>query len=163
MRRFLTVLLCVLLAGCGFQLRQDTPWRAEWQPLRVSAPDPVSALRLALALRLQQQGVSLVDDADAPAHLELRREFLGRDVLSVDERARISEYVLTLEVEYRFRVGTTEIVPPTTLRFSRDYDFDELEALGAAQEEELIAQELRREAVRRILEQIGRSTATPTP
>lgn len=149
------VLLPLLIASCGFKLRQDVEWRADWQPLQITAPDPVSALKQQLELRLRQQGVSLVD-SEPRALLAIRRETMAREVLSVDERARVSEYVLTLEVEYSFTVDGREIVAPTTIRFNRDYGFDELQALGAAQEEELIAAELRRDVVRRLLEQIGR-------
>lgn len=154
-------LLCLLLAACGFQLRRDVAWPAAWQPLALVATDPVSPLRQELELRLRQQGVVLVA-ADAAATLEILRETVTRQVLSVDERARVSEYVLILEAEYRFGAGGQALLPPTVIRLSRDYSFDELQALGAAQEEELIQAELRRDLARRIMEQVGRAAATPT-
>jgi outer membrane lipopolysaccharide assembly protein LptE/RlpB len=147
--------LASLCAGCGFKLRQDVAWRADWQPLSITAPDPVSALKQQLELRLRQQDVQLVE-TNPRAVLAIRRETLSRDVLSVDERARVSEYVLTLDVEFDLTVDGKQVLAPTIVRFNRDYDFDELQALGAAQEEELIANELRRDVVRRMLEQIGR-------
>lgn len=150
------LLLACLPMACGFKLRADVPWRADWQPLSITAPDPVSALKQQLELRLRQQDVSLVDEQPR-AVLAITREAMIREVLSVDERARVSEYVLTLDVEYSFSVDGKQLIAPTTIRFNRDYNFDELQALGAAQEEELIATELRRDVVRRMLEQIGRT------
>jgi LPS-assembly lipoprotein len=152
----LAACMVVVLTACGFKLRADVPWRADWQPLSITAPDPVSALKQQLELRLRQQDVQLVDEKPR-AVLAITRETLNREVLSVDERARVSEYVLTLDVEYAFSVDGKEVIPPTTIRFNRDYNFDELQALGAAQEEELIATELRRTVVRRMLEQIVRT------
>lgn len=153
------LLACLLWTGCGFQLRQDVAWPAAWQPLSIRSVDPVSPLKQELLRRLRQQDVRTVD-TDAAAVLEIRRESLFREVLSVDERARVSEYVLHLDVEYALQVGDRSVLPATTLRLSRDYSFDELQALGAAQEEELIETELRRDMARRILEAGGRA-ATP--
>lgn len=153
----LLVLLC-LLAACGFKLRTDVAWPTAWQPLEIRSADPVSPLKQELKRRLRQQDVALVE-TEAAAVLEIRRESLQREVLSVDERARVSEYVLHLEVEYLLRAGDREVLPATTLRLSRDYSFDELQALGAAQEEEVIETELRREIARRILDAGARAAA----
>lgn len=155
----LLLLLTLALAACGFKLRQDVAWPAAWQPLQIAVADPVSPLKQELEQRLRGQNV-VISAADPVAVLEIRRESLFREVLSVDERARVSEYILRLEVEFTVRVGEREVLPLSTLSLSRDYSFDELQALGAAQEEELITTELRREIARRILDAATR-VATP--
>lgn len=160
LRRSLLLILLSLLAGCGFKLRADVAWPAAWQPLEIRSADPVSPLKQELKRRLRQQDVVLVD-TEAAAVLEIRRESLQREVLSVDERARVSEYVLHLEVEYLLRAADREVLPAATLRLSRDYSFDELQALGAAQEEEVIETELRREIARRILDAGARAASDP--
>ena len=89
-RVLVLVLPLAVLAGCGFKLRQDVAWRADWQPLSITAPDPVSALKQQLELRLRQQDVQLVESSPT-AGLAIRRESLSRDVLSVDEGAPVRD------------------------------------------------------------------------
>lgn len=160
-RLFLPVLLA-LLAGCGFALRGGTPVSAQFPALTVVAADPASPLLPELKRALSQDGVAVSDTAvEGQPVLTLSAESLGREILSYDERARVSEYLLRYQVEIGVKLGEAERLPVSPILLQREYGFDEQAALGAAQEEAVLTGELRREMVERILERLRRSRLTP--
>lgn len=153
-------LLSVLLtlAGCGFALRGGTPVSAQFPALTVIAADPASPLLPELKRALAQDGVTVSDTTvDGQAVLTLSTEAFGREILSYDERARVSEYLLRYRVEFGVKLGDTERLPVSAITLQREYGFDEQAALGAAQEEAVLTVELRREMIERILERLRRS------
>jgi len=154
-RRVWLCAVILLLSGCGFQLRHDPEWPEAWQTVRIQTPDPLSQLRLDLEQRLRKRLAS--DDSPDAVVIECSEEQLQREVLSVDDRARVSEYLLRYAVSFEVRRGDEILLPTQRIVLQRDYRFDELQALGAAQEEALITTELRREMVRRILRQLAAS------
>lgn len=160
-RLFLLALLA-LLAGCGFALRGGTPVSAQFPALTVLAADPASPLLPELKRALAQDGVTVSDTAvDGQPVLTLSAESLGREILSYDERARVSEYLLRYQVEIGVKLGDAERLPVSPILLQREYGFDEQAALGAAQEEAVLTVELRREMVERILERLRRSQLAP--
>jgi len=69
----------------------------------------------------------------------------------------VGEYELHYRVIYAVQAADgSEILKDTPIELSRVYSFDEQQAIGAAQEEETIRAELRRDAVRVIMERLQR-------
>ena len=148
--------LLVLLAGCGFQLRQAEPLPAVLQELRVEAADPLGLVARELASQLQQNGARVVQ-SDSATQLLISSELFDRQIFAVDERARVSEYELRLQVRFEVRDAQGgELLPTDQVELTRNFAFDELAAIGASQEEALIREELTRDAARQILLRVAR-------
>lgn len=89
------LLLSLLLAGCGFHLREQAAVPSSLQPLYIGGP--AANGRLAQAMRLQ---LSSVDTAVSPTimgsryELRLLEEKTEKRIASVDQRGLAAEYLL---------------------------------------------------------------------
>jgi LPS-assembly lipoprotein len=153
--------MAAMISGCGFQLRENARLPNGVVSVVVQSPDPLSALAIELKRALQANAAASDTDAKA-AHLEIISESLTREILSVNDRARVSEFVLVGKARARLlqavgeadaggAVAEVEIIPAFDVSVRREYSFDEAQALGAAQEEEIISGELKRELAELIL------------
>ena len=156
------VVLVLVLAGCGFQLRGAANLPEEMSTTWLKVPDPTSAFVRELELLLRGNGVTL---AEAPregvAELRITRERITRRALTISGDARVREFELVFDLRFSLVDGAGEmLLGPESLRLQRDFQFDEQEILGAATEEEVLREELRRSmaaALIRRLEAFGRS------
>ncbi|MBS3824215.1 MAG: hypothetical protein KGY53_09995 [Wenzhouxiangellaceae bacterium] len=155
-------LLSALLAGCGFQLRGTASLPDEMATTWVEVEDPTSAFARELELRLRGNGVELAESpGEGVAELHILRERITRRALTISEDARVREFELVFDLRFRL-VGPSgdALLGPESLRMRRDFQFDEQQILGAATEEEMSREELRRSmaaALIRRLEAFGRT------
>ena len=163
MRRFLitlaaSVALSSLFSSCGFQLREQVRLPQGVQAIRVESSDRLSGLAIELKRALYANDAGAKDDDKSAAKLEILSETLEREVLSVNDRARVSEFVLIAKASARLMPasGDTAIIEAFDVAVRREYSFDEAQALGASQEEEIISAELKRELAELILLKLGR-------
>ena len=163
MRRFLAafataVALSGVLSSCGFQLRDQVHLPQGVTAIRVQSSDPLSSLVVEVKRALQANHAQAQDDDQTSAKLEITSESLAREILSVNDRARVSEFVLIGKASARLMPasGDEPIIDSFDVAVRREYSFDEAQALGAAQEEEIISAELKRELAELILLKLGR-------
>lgn len=159
MRRILAVLaLSSALASCGFQLRDQVRLPEGVLAIRVESADPLSGLAVELKRALLANDAAAKSGDLSAAKLEIMSEALTREVLSVNDRARVSEFVLIGKASARLMpaTGDTPIIDTFDVAVRREYSFDEAQALGASQEEEIISAELKRELAELILLKLGR-------
>jgi len=155
-------LLALVLAGCGFQLRGSASLPAEMDTTWVVVEDPASAFARELELLLRGNDVELVDGpGEGVAELHILRERITRRALTISEDARVREFELVFDMQFRLDgTGGEILLGPESLRLRRDFQFDEQEILGAATEEEMMREELRRSmaaSLIRRLEAFGRT------
>ncbi|MFO7762125.1 MAG: LPS assembly lipoprotein LptE [Wenzhouxiangellaceae bacterium] len=154
--------LVLVLTGCGFQLRGTANLPEEMATTWVQVEDPTSAFARELELRLRGNGVELAESpGEGVAELHILRERITRRALTISEDARVREFELVFDLRFRL-VGPSgdSLLGPESLRMRRDFQFDEQEILGAATEEEMSREELRRSmaaALIRRLEAFGRT------
>ena len=159
MRRILAVLaLSSALASCGFQLRDQVRLPEGVLAIRVESADPLSGLAVELKRALLANDAAAKSGDLSAAKLEIMSEALTREVLSVNDRARVSEFVLIGKASARLMpaTGDTPIIDTFDVAVRREYSFDEAQALGASQEEEIISAELKSELAELILLKLGR-------
>lgn len=167
MPKFFAALSCALiLSACGFQLRERLRLPEGIQAMQVQSADPLSPLTVELERALEANDALVTGDsanAESVAILELLGENITREILSVNDRARVSEFVLIGRASARLICAqkpadgsVKELVAPFELSVRREYSFDEAQALGAAQEEEIISAELKRELAQLILLKLQR-------
>ena len=165
MRHFARVVLMLAvaaLAGCGFRLREEVALPDALARVRIDSPDPYGALERDLAAAIARAGATVVDDADGVAVVRIPVDAMATEPLSVSEAARVQEYLVRYRVELEVLDASNEVLLPLApIELTRDYSFDETQALGAAAEEELLRKELRREMVQQVLRRLERLARAP--
>ncbi|MDX1625659.1 MAG: LPS assembly lipoprotein LptE [Wenzhouxiangellaceae bacterium] len=156
------VLAMVFAAGCGYQLRGTASLPEAMDTTYLDAADESSLFTRELRLLLEANGVEVVDTSSSDAAtLAILVERITRRPLTISDEARVREFELVFELRFTLRGpdGNT-LIRPETLRLERDFQFDREQILGAANEEELLQEDLRRamaSALLRRLEAFGRS------
>lgn len=152
------VVLAVLLAACGFQLRGAYDIHADLQPLHVDAHGDFGET---LQRVLRTGGVELTDDrGDAAATLRVTDREQDRRVLAIREDGRVDEYELVYRITWHLAPGDGGAEPADRLiastRYSgeRSYIFEPGSRLAADDEEEVLLDILREDLADRILRRI---------
>ena len=156
MARFsvLTVLVSLLLTGCGFHLRGDLPL-SHFPAMHIQS-ERHSELAALVSARLEHNKVQLLDSYQQTAPmLQLLDDTLERRTLSLFPNGQVAEYELIYKVKYALTMPDGE---PQQYQFEifRDYQDDPNQALAKAKELELLLAELRQQAANRIMRQLAR-------
>ena len=152
------ILLCAFvlaLAGCGFHPRAQLSFPAGLGPVVVQTADPYSPLGLELSSTLERAGLSGAPAGTPSAALKITEEAWSTKPLSVDELARVREYITRYRVSFAM-VGADGkfLVDPQTIELSREYTYDITASAGSPAEQELIQRELRRDMQAAILRRL---------
>lgn len=152
--RIAVLALCaLLLPGCGFQLRGSHAMPAFLTDVTVQVPRNSEELARELTLAFERVGIA-TNGGDLV--LEVTRELRTRQTATVDSRAKAAEYTLVYAVDWRL-VGADgrALSPLQPLILRRSYQYDATNVVGKNTEEENLVQELRRDAARQIVRQLG--------
>lgn len=144
------VLAAMTLTGCGFHPRGQVDPINGINSLQVKGP---TALVHELVLLLDGNGITVTSD-QPDAILAIGNESFDKRTLLVDsDTGKEREHTLAYEVTYRLLStdGTKELIPQQTVTLLQDYIFDEDAVLGTGREQQILYQEMRRDAVGRIL------------
>jgi LPS-assembly lipoprotein len=146
------------LAGCGFHLRGQSLEAGNFGNVYVQSRGG-GTLGAELRLSLEDAGVRSVDKAsDADVIVTVADERFVRSVLSVDPntgKAREYEIVYRATYSARRRDGSA-VVGEQQIEIARDYVFDPDAVLGKSREEDVLREEMRRDAVQQILGRLSR-------
>ena len=133
----------LLLNACGFQLRENAELPAEMQNTQLLVADENSQLARRVRVQLEQAGVKFVDQQNATAILEIPKNEVLTEVLSIGDNARVREYRVTHTVQFRLTDPQgKELVPLQTMRQSREISFDEQQILAVSREQEFVKEDL---------------------
>ena len=140
------LLMAMLLAACGFQLRGDARLPGSMDRTYVAVADDSTLFVRELGLLLEANGVEIVDEpSPQAATLRVDSQRIRRQPLSVTGQARVREFLIVFEVSWRLEDPDGEVaLERSTLRLTRDYSFDEDEILAAQREEEFLRDDLGR-------------------
>jgi len=153
-------LLVLLLAGCGFHLRDALLLPPDLGPLQVASRDADSTLAMGLRDALRRAGATVVEGSaagatDEVATLQLVSERWGDTPISIDQFGRSQEFTLRYAVIFRLqRADGTDLVPQQAIELSRDYISVPTRSAGTEGEREILSNELRREMVSAVLRRI---------
>ncbi|MDZ4728732.1 MAG: LPS assembly lipoprotein LptE [Xanthomonadales bacterium] len=135
--------LCLLLSACGFQLRETAQLPLEMQNTQLLIGDEYSQLARRVRIDLEQAGVKIVNQDSATAILEIPKNEVLTEVLSIGDNARVREYRITHTVQFRLTdMQGKDIVPLQTIRQSREISFDEQQILAVSREQEYVKDDL---------------------
>lgn len=167
-RLFAFATAAVLLAGCGFHLRNQIALPDDLGPVRVTSSASYSELVTLLTRGLQAAGATAAPEdeqatasaqgtvpAQKVARLEVLSERWGDLPIAIDEFGRAQEFSLRYAAVFVFKKADgTDLVPQQVVELSRDYVSPPEDATGTSTEREILADELRREMAASILRRI---------
>lgn len=146
------IFCCVVLAlsGCGFHLRGAVSLPAELSRTYIEGLSPYGEFSALLRRQLRANGIDVVEDsAQSTATLRVRGPTGGKRVLAVDENGKVLEYELFTSVSFEVRgQDNALLLENQTINLTRDFIFDENDVLGKVEEERLLLEDMRKDAVR---------------
>ena len=157
-RWFSILLLAMLLAGCGFQLRGSTPeTRFGFESLYLDAPVG-TPLERDLRTVLRASSTQLTADAkSAPVTLRVLSQDQEKKVLTLNAQGKVREFSLTYRVRFEVAdASNKKLLQPPEIALQSILSYSEEQALAKEQEERMTFEDLRRDAVAQIMRQLAR-------
>lgn len=167
MRAITTVLLLaliLLLGACGFHLRGQSAYALPFQTLYVKSANDLAPFITELKLTLEANGVQIADTSDqAQLTLHIVSEAADRQILSLSGGGRVREYLLRYRISLRaYDQKQQDWLAPEEFTLQRDYSFDDSQVLAKEQEEALLYQNMRSDAVQQILRRLNHARPLPS-
>jgi LPS-assembly lipoprotein len=151
--RALIVFLIAMLSSCGFHLRGSVSLPPALSEMAVMAAGPETDIVFELREALRDRGVRVTETA--PLKLVLRNESNSKRVLSVDSQGRATEYGLSYKVRIRLQADDGTVwLSDDLISVQRDLRFDSSAVLATSGGEALLEEEMRRDAIIRILNRL---------
>ena len=161
MRTLAIVVLALLTAACGFQLRGQATLPFETLYVAIPAISP-------LGIELKRNIVAgthtrLVNTpAEAQAILELTSEERGKTILSFDTTGQVREYQLRYRLSFRVRDAKgRDYLPQSEIRVTRDVSYSSTQVLAKESEEQLLFRDMQSDMVQQILRRLAAAPAEP--
>ena len=155
MRVVFLLLSALALSACGFHPRAQLQLPESLGPIRVETADAYSPLGLELAAALERAGTAPAAPGAPAAALKITAEAWNTAPLSVDELARVREYITRYKVQFALAAADGKLlIEPQEIELSREYTYDITASAGSPAEQELIQRELRRDMQAAILRRL---------
>lgn len=149
-----------LLAGCGFHLRRSGG--VPFASLYLDA-SPASTVAQRLRSLLVAGGDTRLTEtpAEAEAVLKLARDERTKTILSLSGAGRVTEYRLTLKLQYSLIGREAQTLATESIELTRDFTYDDSQLLAKSAEEALLYRDLDDDAAQRILRRLQAITPVP--
>lgn len=156
--------LALLLTGCGFQLRGEAQLPPGMQRVVVESADPYSPLKRSIEDSLRRSGAKIEEKAgDGIAELKLPVVSISPEISSVGPAQHVREFVMLYHVELEVLDSNGKIiVAKQTIELTRDFTFDDTQALGISVEQDDLKRQMQRDmvtSVMRRIEAVGKADA----
>ena len=150
------IVVFLLLAGCGFQLRGAVTVPPEMSRTFIETDDRHSLFYRGLRDRLQTAGVEIVDSpVDATATFSITSDNTNQRVLSVSARNVPTEYEVYYTVVYGVVTRDRSLLSLRSQTLTRDYTWDETRVLGKEKEEQVLREAIVDDLIRIVLFQLS--------
>ena len=154
----ISLLLLLILNGCGFSLRGTSELPPGITVMRLSAAQPHSALQRMLEKRLKPYAIQLIGQSaattDAALSLHIVADSLNRRLLSLFPTGQVAEYELIYSVRYQLQFPDKD-AQLVEFEIRREYQDDPDAVLAKSRELELVLGEMRQQAADRMIHQIS--------
>ncbi len=143
-RLLLSLLLCIVVSGCGFQLRGAYSVPESLQTVYLDGENSNSAILKNVKRAMLTSGVTLVKkENSAPHTLYLSDERSEKRSISIDSLAATAEFQIRQFVSYDLRDSKGKVlVGPYELIRERNFQNDINNVVGKRDEERLIREEM---------------------
>jgi len=146
----------LMLSACGFKLRGEANLPAALQRAHVQIADPYSPLKRDLESALARSGAKVEDNSgDGIAEITLTQVSLAPVARSVGATAFVNEFSMVYHVELAIADGAGKsLVPLQVIEHSREFTFDQSQAIGTNVEQDEIKKEMERNMVQTIMRKV---------
>ena len=154
MRISITLVLALLLAACGFQLRGTAALPFD----TLYMPSTAAGIALDLKRNIQSGTRTMVvdDPKQAQAVLEFVQELREKSILSLASTGRVREYQLRYRVMFRVHDGKGgEFLPVSTVQLTRDISFNDTDVLAKETEEQQLYRDMQFDMVQQIMRRLA--------
>ena len=149
--------LALTLVACGFRLRGEAQLPAVLKRVHVTASDPFSPLARDVEAALKRSGARVEDAAgEGIAEITLGSVSLAPVVRSVGANATVNEFSMVYHVELSIQGSDGKpMLLPQVIEHSREYTFDQTQAIGNNAEQDEVKKGMERDMVQAIMFKIG--------
>jgi len=149
-----------LISACGFQLRgTNNAIQHSYSSMRVVDMSGDEAFKQVMEQTLEGSGVEIREESENV--LEIMKSFPTRRTASYSRRGKSAEFDLQKDVYYQFRREQDLLIAPTTIQARRSYLYRETAAVGKAEEETMLKNEMDMDLAQRIIISLQRSVQEP--
>ena len=159
--RLLMIGLLLFTSACGFHLRGSQTTKFNIDNIYIHSSS-ASKLAAEVKLQLTSSNATIAASPDAAQYvLVLKEERFEKSVLSVNAATgKVEEYQILYTAKMDARHGDGKlIVEDDNISSSRDFTFDENAVLGKFSEEELLEEDIVRQAASQVLRRLQALTA----
>ena len=151
------VAVVLTLCACGFQLRGEAKLPANLQRVHVAVSDAFSPLKRDVEAALARSGATIESAAgEHIAEITLSAVSLAPVVRSVGANATVNEFSMVYHVELGIQGSDGKnLLTSQVIEHSRDYTFDQTQAIGNNAEQDEIKKGMERDMVQAIMFKIG--------
>jgi LPS-assembly lipoprotein len=147
----------LLLAGCGFQLRQAPNFAFDSIQVAAAPSSPVgNELRRTIGASGRVQVTGPAEPDKAQVILDLLAEQREKVVVGLNATGQVREFQLRSRIRFKVRNRTgRELIPETELLLQRDISFNESAALSKEAEESLLYRDMQGDLVQQLLRRLA--------
>ena len=154
MRALITVLMALLVAACGFQLRGAQP--LPFSSLYVPAETWETGALLKRNIRALGSTQLVETPQEAQAVFTLIGEAREKNILSLSGTGRVREYQLRYRLAFRVHdLKGREFISPTEIVLVRDISFSDERVLAKEQEEALLYRDMQNDMVQQLMRRLA--------
>lgn len=154
MRALISVMLALMLAACGFQLRGAQP--LPFTSLYVPADSWETGALLKRNIRALKSTQLAETPQEAQAVFTLLGEAREKNILSLSATGRVREYQLRYRLAFRVHdLKGKEFIAPTEVVLVRDISFSDERVLAKEQEEALLYRDMQNDMVQQIMRRMA--------
>lgn len=148
--------MAMTLVACGFQLRGEAQLSPVLKRVHVQASDPFSPLARDVEAALARSGATVeAASGEGIAEITLGSVSLAPVVRSVGANATVNEFSMVYHVELSIQGSDGKsLLAPQVIEHSRDYTFDQTQAIGSNAEQDEVKKGMERDMVQAIMRKI---------
>ncbi|URQ89269.1 LPS assembly lipoprotein LptE [Pseudoalteromonas sp. SCSIO 43101] len=147
-------LVCLLLTSCGFHLKKASNLPEDLKVITLAGDDKKSALFELVEKELIASQVKLNESDSLYPELIIHKDRLERQILSLFDNGQVAEYELAYSVSYTLKRPGQKAINQS-FELYRNYQDDPDNALAKAKELDLLLNEIRKQASRRIVRELS--------
>ncbi len=151
------LMLTLLLGACGFHLRGQGASALPFQSLYIKSANDYAPFITELKRAIEANSVQIADASDqAQLTLHIVSEVTDRQILSLSGGGRVREFRLQYRISLRaYDQKQQDWLAPEEITMRRDFSYDDSQVLAKEQEEALLYQNMRSDAVQQILRRLS--------
>jgi LPS-assembly lipoprotein len=144
------------LSACGFHMRGEVRLPPAMQRVHVQIADPYSPLGRDLESALKRAGAKVENAAgEGIAEISIPAVSIAPVVRSVGANAFVNEFSMVYHVEMQITDANGKVLmPKQVIEHSREFTFDQTQAIGTSAEQDEIKKEMERDMVPALLRRI---------